>query len=470
MRLWTTPPYRPDRSTFWQQSFYNFPVDQLPTRPAADLNAQISYNSQFTNGSRVLLGTYGTDDWVSGFPADVYFIDRYPSGPVNYVDYNFPFSYFGVTPGSLLSMPNPYPYFSGQRQEGAQYSSFLDLFDDFIPGNLSPGSWVPRNPETSDAHCVVWIPQINMLMELIKYSGGFLGNEYNVGAAVRYNLTTYTLPMNQNTPAGPAGVCAACIPVSPFAFTYQDLVDAGDGDLGHMLGFVLPEYRTGFRWPARASDGTRPAGLVCGAVLRLKSTVNPSTLFPNSQPLRVLVRTLQRYGMLMFDKTGEGVGVTGLFCPADPAWPQGSADLGNMWNAANITLSDFEEVEMSSLMVSPNSIEVQNVSNTPPVAFNSSVSVPYETPTQFTFQAYDEDGDPLTFDIYAEPLFGTVTGTGQTRTYTPNPGFHGYDYLLFTASDGQNVSATATVSFTVLRPPPPPPPSSKLRRKVRWFW
>lgn len=469
MRYWTTPPYRPNRSTFWQQSFYNYPVDALPTRPSTDLNNQITYNSQFTNGTRVNLNTVGTDDWVSGFPADVYFIDRYPPGPVTYVNYNFPFSYFGVTPGSLLSMPNPYPYFPGQRQEGAQYSSFLDFFDDFIPGNLSPGSWVARNPDTSDTHCVVWVPQANLLMELIKYSGGYLNNEYNVGAAVKYDLTTYTLPSNQNTPPGPAGVVAACIPVAPFAFTYQDLVDAGEGDLGHMLGFVLPEYRTGFRWPARASDGTRSTGLVNGAVLRLKSTVNPSTLFPNSQPLRVLARTLQRYGMLMFDKTGEGVGTTGLFCPADPAWPSGSADLGNIWNTANITLSDFEEVEMSSLMVSANSIEVQVASNTPPITFNSNVSVQYNTPTQFTFQAFDEDGDPLTFQIVSGPYSGTVEGTGQTRIYTPNTGSYGYDYILFTASDGQDTSAPATVNFNVL-PPAPPLPQTKLRRKARWFW
>src|SRR5690606_39023513 len=58
-----------------------------------------------------------------------------------------------------------------------------------------------------------------------------------------------------------------------------------------------------------------------------------------------------------------------------------------------------------------------------------------------------------------DPAHGTLSGSGATRTYTPDLDFHGSDSFTYTASDGGGVSAPATVSITVT--PVNDPPSAQ---------
>jgi hypothetical protein len=62
----------------------------------------------------------------------------------------------------------------------------------------------------------------------------------------------------------------------------------------------------------------------------------------------------------------------------------------------------------------------------------------------------DPDGDPLTYAVATPPQHGSVVISGSTATYTPAPGFSGSDPFTYTASDGVNVSAPATVDVAVL--------------------
>ncbi len=88
--------------------------------------------------------------------------------------------------------------------------------------------------------------------------------------------------------------------------------------------------------------------------------------------------------------------------------------------------------------------------NDPPVAIGQSLSTDEDTPLPITLAGSDIDGDTLTtFNVTVQPQFGTLTGSGANRTYTPNENYHGPDSFSFTVSDGSLTSGPASISITV---------------------
>ena len=70
----------------------------------------------------------------------------------------------------------------------------------------------------------------------------------------------------------------------------------------------------------------------------------------------------------------------------------------------------------------------------------------------FDLNGWDVDNDDgaLTYSITSNPSNGTISsGSGKTRTYTPNANFHGIDSFTYTVSDGSLTSNTATVTIEV---------------------
>lgn len=331
-----TPTYRPAR-THWRDSIYYKRVDSLPVAAdsAAKISETIAYHTTY-GGPYLRIFPYGTDNWLTSYEQASYFIDRWPEGvPPSRVNWYIVTGY--------RSTPNPHLYFSDLRQEFASRNSdLLQLFGfpEYAVSNYG------------DRHAVIWSEETDELVEAIGFSG------YGPAAEtiVTYDLNSYTLPLGQPNEFGaqvPAGSVAASLPVAPFYFTYQDLLDCGEsGDLGHMLGWVAANYREEFQWPARSTDGEEATGLPAGAVLRLKSTFNVASL-PNA-PLRALARTLQKYGVLLYDKSSTHAVIA---TPSDPNWPQGANDLGTLLGSS-LQFSQFDLVDMSSVMIAPDSIEV----------------------------------------------------------------------------------------------------------------
>jgi hypothetical protein len=88
--------------------------------------------------------------------------------------------------------------------------------------------------------------------------------------------------------------------------------------------------------------------------------------------------------------------------------------------------------------------------NTPPVAHDQTVSTPVGVARSLALGATDADGDSLAYAIVAPPQHGTLDSNSlPSTTYTPDGGFSGIDSFTFTASDGQSVSNTATVTLSV---------------------
>jgi hypothetical protein len=87
--------------------------------------------------------------------------------------------------------------------------------------------------------------------------------------------------------------------------------------------------------------------------------------------------------------------------------------------------------------------------NDGPTAKDGSYTTNEDTPTNMALGASDVDGDALTYSIVGGPAHGKLTGSGASRTYTPDPDYNGPDSFTFKASDGIADSNVATVNISV---------------------
>ncbi len=87
--------------------------------------------------------------------------------------------------------------------------------------------------------------------------------------------------------------------------------------------------------------------------------------------------------------------------------------------------------------------------NQAPTAIAQSVITNEDTAKSITLRGSDPEGSPLTFAIASQPAHGTVTLSGAAATYAPSANYNGADSFTFTANDGAQNSAPATVSISV---------------------
>ncbi|MCP6727590.1 MAG: DUF5011 domain-containing protein [Patescibacteria group bacterium] len=87
--------------------------------------------------------------------------------------------------------------------------------------------------------------------------------------------------------------------------------------------------------------------------------------------------------------------------------------------------------------------------NNAPVASDLSYTANEDTAIDITMSATDADNDILTYSIVVNPSNGALSGSGATRTYTPNADWFGEDFFTYKAYDGIDYSNTATVTITV---------------------
>lgn len=87
--------------------------------------------------------------------------------------------------------------------------------------------------------------------------------------------------------------------------------------------------------------------------------------------------------------------------------------------------------------------------NAVPLATSLTVATAADTAVAVTLSATDADGDALTYAIATQPTYGALSGSGTSYTYTPSAGFSGTDSFTYTAYDGLDTSAPATVTITV---------------------
>src|SRR5271163_3842270 len=135
---------------------------------------------------------------------------------------------------------------------------------------------------------------------------------------------------------------AAGLPIFPGLVRYDEIVA---GQIRHAIRFTVPQTQDAFVWPARheASSQTSAQYPPMGARFRLKASFDISSFSPTNQ---IILTALKNYGMMIADN-GSSWYISGA---TDSRWNNDDLHVLN-----DIAGSNFEAVDVSPLMVNPNS-------------------------------------------------------------------------------------------------------------------
>jgi hypothetical protein len=213
-----------------------------------------------------------------------------------------------------------------------------------------PGPYpIPSNPlieggpaSAGDRHVLILDRDHCILYELFAAyheQGGWVA-----GSGAIFNLRSNALRPSEWTSADAAG-----LPILPGLVRYDEVAS---GAITHALRFTVPRTRKEFVWPARhrASTLTGPEYPPMGQRFRLKAGFNISGFSPET---RVILAALKEYGMIVADNGGAWF-ITGV---PDERWDNDVL----VREFSKVRGSDFEAVDTSSLIVSPDSGQARQV-------------------------------------------------------------------------------------------------------------
>lgn len=194
----------------------------------------------------------------------------------------------------------------------------------------------PKPSPRSDRHVLVLDQAQCRLIELVG-AHRLPNGQWRAGAAAVFPLRSHRL-----RPAGWTSADAAGLPILPGLVRYEE---AATGQIRHALRFTAPKTRRAYVWPARhhASPHNDPQLPAMGQRFRLKASIRVEGY---SLEARAILEALRTYGMILADNGG-------------PWFLSGAPD--QRWNNAalqelkRLRGSDFEAVDVSGLMVSPDS-------------------------------------------------------------------------------------------------------------------
>lgn len=164
----------------------------------------------------------------------------------------------------------------------------------------------------------------------------------NANSGYTYSSNSYSQPIAGTTDA-------AGLPLAPLTVHLSEILA---GQINHALRFTtcVGCISSSSMWPAVSSSGGQPGAPPMGARFRLKSTFNVAAYPPAAQ---VVLTALQRYGMFLADVGSEG----DITMSSDiTEQPSVVADINTL--SGQISYSDFDAVDESSLMLSNNSHQV----------------------------------------------------------------------------------------------------------------
>lgn len=153
----------------------------------------------------------------------------------------------------------------------------------------------------------------------------------------------FDLNSNSLRPEGWTSADAAGLPILPGLVRYDEVAA---GEIRHALRFTAPQTRSDYVWPARheASNLTGNQIPPMGQRFRLKAGFDLSRF---SAPVRVILQAMKTYGVILADN-GSAWYISGV---PDPGWDNDML-VGEL---AQVKGSDFEAVDVSSLMADPDS-------------------------------------------------------------------------------------------------------------------
>jgi len=313
--------------------------------PAALVASQrVLWSGNFNEVMGISLGTEAppsTPDTDWAFPADSIWNTRVDSLPVD------PMSDSYVTAIGTDAYVHP-DFGSGLWEGGAIGIPFVEVpgtqprvpISFYYPGESDPGPY-PIPPDApieagSDHHVIVIDRDARVLYEV--YDAALQGDgSWTAGSGAVWSLDSNALRQDGWTSADAAGL-------SIFAGLVR-YDEVASGEIRHAIRFTAPDTRQEYIWPARhqASDYTELQYPPMGQRFRLKASVDISGYSPEVQ---VILTAMKRYGIILADN-GYPWYITGV---PDERWNNDELHLLEDFHG-----SDFEAVDVSSLMVDPDS-------------------------------------------------------------------------------------------------------------------
>ncbi len=285
-------------SVFPDDNIWNTPVDTLPV--AANSTAYIASIGANTG----VHPDFGSGTWDGGLIGIPYIVvtGTQPKVPIRFVEYGDE------------SDPGPYPIPPDAPIEGGANAS-------------------------GDRHVLVVDAGNCMLYELY-HAFPQADGSWHAGSGAIFDLQSNAL-----RPANWTSADAAGLPILPGLVRYDEVAA---GEIRHALRFTVPQTRREYVWPARhfASSLIDTAYPPMGQRFRLRADFDISGF---SFEVQVILRALKKYGMIVADN-GSSWYISGA---PDERWNN-----EQLHELRQVLGSDFEAVDVSSLLLSPDSGQV----------------------------------------------------------------------------------------------------------------
>jgi len=166
-----------------------------------------------------------------------------------------------------------------------------------------------------------------------------LASSWQAGSGAIFDLTSNNLRTATYTSADAAG-----LPIFPGLVKYDEVLS---GAILHAIRFTVPQTQQAYVWPARhyASSLTGSQYPPMGVRFRLRASFNISTFSATNQ---IILQALKTYGMMIADN-GSSWYISGA---PDSRWSD-----DDLHNLTTLTGADFEVVDVSAMMVNPNTAQ-----------------------------------------------------------------------------------------------------------------
>jgi len=198
---------------------------------------------------------------------------------------------------------------------------------------------IPKNPlfETGSDHNMEIIDTDSKLYYNIYNARQAADGTWSCGSLAVFDLSGYALRPDGWT-SDEAG-----LPILPGLLRYDEVAS---GEIDHALRAGLWVTQNTYVWPARHSSGiANTAYSPLGQRFRLKASVDISGYTPQQQ---VILKALKKYGIMVATQSGQKE-ILGLGAVPDSRWDSNYATF------SGIKASDFEAVDVSSLMINEDS-------------------------------------------------------------------------------------------------------------------
>lgn len=240
-------------------------------------------------------------------------------------------------PGSDSPIGIPYVVVDSSQ---ANVAVSFEYDDESDPGPypIPPNAPIEGGPTTDegDRHVLVLEKDNCMLYELYAAERQ-PDNSWVAGSGAIFDLNSHAL-----RPAGWTSADAAGLPILPGLVRYDEVAA---GEINHAIRFTAEDTQRAYLWPARhfASSNTGTNYPPMGLRLRLKADFDISTYPPEIQ---VILQAMKTYGLILADN-GSSWYISGV---PDERW-----DNDILHDMDDVQGSDFEVVDVSGLMINPDS-------------------------------------------------------------------------------------------------------------------